>query len=322
MVGDDAAELRQRLVADWWAARDLDGAVMIAERRVHVDDLNGRAHALMRASGRARRRGGHRRRRRVLGGRSRRRAPQRPSARRRQRRPRRRRRRRSGAGADRARAPGRPGLASSRLPGAPDPPRPPGAHARLRDHRPPRTGHDLPRDVHPRDRSALARGRLRRAQPRPREQPSLRAAPAAAEREEYAPATRGDETRGPRLSTGSNARAQTLATDTSRRPPTSCEVAQQHRGSSGTLRSCAPSGAGSSRSDLPGTAPELGASMSRRSPTRTARAEGRARRRPARRPAGGAPRAAPPGARRSRPAAREPERPFVRERDLGIDLGR
>jgi conjugative relaxase-like TrwC/TraI family protein len=51
VVGDDADALRQRLVADWWAARDLDGAVMIAERRVHVDDLNGRAHALMGAAG-------------------------------------------------------------------------------------------------------------------------------------------------------------------------------------------------------------------------------------------------------------------------------
>ena len=51
VVGDDAAELRGRLVADWWAARDVDGALMIAERRVHVDDLNGRAHALMRAAG-------------------------------------------------------------------------------------------------------------------------------------------------------------------------------------------------------------------------------------------------------------------------------
>ncbi len=51
VLGDDAAELRQRLVADWWASRDISGALMIAERRVHVDDLNGRAHALMRASG-------------------------------------------------------------------------------------------------------------------------------------------------------------------------------------------------------------------------------------------------------------------------------
>ena len=51
VVGEDADALRQRLVADWWAARDLDGAVMIAHRRVDVADLNGRAHALMRAAG-------------------------------------------------------------------------------------------------------------------------------------------------------------------------------------------------------------------------------------------------------------------------------
>ncbi len=51
VLGDDAAELRQRLVTDWWATRDVSGALMIAERRVHVDDLNGCAHALMRASG-------------------------------------------------------------------------------------------------------------------------------------------------------------------------------------------------------------------------------------------------------------------------------
>jgi conjugative relaxase-like TrwC/TraI family protein len=51
VLGDDAAELCQRLVADWWASRDISGALMIAERRVHVDDLNGRAHALMRACG-------------------------------------------------------------------------------------------------------------------------------------------------------------------------------------------------------------------------------------------------------------------------------
>ncbi len=46
-------ELRRRLVADWWAARDPDGAVMIAQRRVDVDDLNGRAHALMRPPARS-----------------------------------------------------------------------------------------------------------------------------------------------------------------------------------------------------------------------------------------------------------------------------
>jgi ATP-dependent exoDNAse (exonuclease V) alpha subunit len=51
VVGEDADELRHRLVADWWAMRDPDGAVMIAHRRVDVADLNGRAHALMRAAG-------------------------------------------------------------------------------------------------------------------------------------------------------------------------------------------------------------------------------------------------------------------------------
>jgi len=51
VVGENAAELRRRLVDDWWTARDPDGAVMIAQRRIDVDDLNGRAHALMRAAG-------------------------------------------------------------------------------------------------------------------------------------------------------------------------------------------------------------------------------------------------------------------------------
>ena len=50
-VGEDAAELRQRLVADWWAQRDPGGSLMIAQRRVDVADLNGRAHALMRSAG-------------------------------------------------------------------------------------------------------------------------------------------------------------------------------------------------------------------------------------------------------------------------------
>ena len=43
--------MRRRLVADWWRAGDPDGAVMIAHRRRDVADLNGRAHALMRAAG-------------------------------------------------------------------------------------------------------------------------------------------------------------------------------------------------------------------------------------------------------------------------------
>jgi len=51
VVGEDADAVRQRLVADWWAARDPDESVMIAHRRVDVADLNGRARALMRAAG-------------------------------------------------------------------------------------------------------------------------------------------------------------------------------------------------------------------------------------------------------------------------------
>lgn len=50
-LGADAGELRQRMVADWWAQRDPDRSLMIAQRRVDVADLNGRAHALMRAAG-------------------------------------------------------------------------------------------------------------------------------------------------------------------------------------------------------------------------------------------------------------------------------
>jgi ATP-dependent exoDNAse (exonuclease V) alpha subunit len=44
--------VRHRLVADWWAAGDPENALMIAFRRVDVAELNGRARALMRASGR------------------------------------------------------------------------------------------------------------------------------------------------------------------------------------------------------------------------------------------------------------------------------
>ena len=51
MSGGDAARVRQRLVADWWSAGEPDGSLMIAHRRVDVADLNGRAHALMRAAG-------------------------------------------------------------------------------------------------------------------------------------------------------------------------------------------------------------------------------------------------------------------------------
>ena len=50
--GEDVDDVRRRLVADWWSAGDPDEALMIAFRRVDVADLNGRARALMRASGR------------------------------------------------------------------------------------------------------------------------------------------------------------------------------------------------------------------------------------------------------------------------------
>ena len=51
VVGEHADEVRRHLVADWWASRDADGALMIAFRRADVADLNGRARALVRASG-------------------------------------------------------------------------------------------------------------------------------------------------------------------------------------------------------------------------------------------------------------------------------
>jgi hypothetical protein len=52
MTGETVDAVRGRLVADWWAGRDPDLAVMIAFRRADVADLNGRARALMRARGR------------------------------------------------------------------------------------------------------------------------------------------------------------------------------------------------------------------------------------------------------------------------------
>jgi ATP-dependent exoDNAse (exonuclease V) alpha subunit len=51
VVNQDANEVRRQLVADWWRAGEPDSAVMIAHRRRDVVDLNGRAHALMRAAG-------------------------------------------------------------------------------------------------------------------------------------------------------------------------------------------------------------------------------------------------------------------------------
>jgi ATP-dependent exoDNAse (exonuclease V) alpha subunit len=38
------------LVADWWQAGDPEGSIMLAQRRTDVADLNGRAHALLRAA--------------------------------------------------------------------------------------------------------------------------------------------------------------------------------------------------------------------------------------------------------------------------------
>jgi conjugative relaxase-like TrwC/TraI family protein len=50
---DCAGEVRQRMVADWWQARERgEQAMMIALRREDVRDLNGRARALMTAAGR------------------------------------------------------------------------------------------------------------------------------------------------------------------------------------------------------------------------------------------------------------------------------
>ena len=46
-----AEEARARLIADWWAAGDPDGAVMIARRRDDVYDLNSRAREHMLAAG-------------------------------------------------------------------------------------------------------------------------------------------------------------------------------------------------------------------------------------------------------------------------------
>ncbi len=120
VVGDGPTRCAAALVADWWASGDPAGSVMIAQRRVDVADLNGRAHALMRAAG-------------ALGEqelvvgdvafapwRSGARAAQRPPARRGQRRPRRRHRRGPGAGTDRRRPRWPAGLAAARVPRAAD----------------------------------------------------------------------------------------------------------------------------------------------------------------------------------------------------------
>jgi ATP-dependent exoDNAse (exonuclease V) alpha subunit len=50
VASESADDVRRNLVADWWTARDGE-SLMIAFRRVDVADLNGRARALMRATG-------------------------------------------------------------------------------------------------------------------------------------------------------------------------------------------------------------------------------------------------------------------------------
>ena len=172
-VAEDATGVRGALVADWWRAGDVDGALMLAQRRIDVADLNGRAHALRRAAGQLGpdelpvggvgiaagdwvmlRRNDKR-------------------ARRRQRRPRRgrrgRRRRRQPGG--RHRRPAR--RARSRVPLAGDAAGRRVADLRLRDDRAPRPGHDVPADVRAGLRRAVARGRLRGAESRQGGQPPL-----------------------------------------------------------------------------------------------------------------------------------------------------
>jgi conjugative relaxase-like TrwC/TraI family protein len=51
-VGRDSHEVVSRLLADWHAAGDPDGCLMIAHFRADVRELNGRARAVMRATGR------------------------------------------------------------------------------------------------------------------------------------------------------------------------------------------------------------------------------------------------------------------------------
>jgi ATP-dependent exoDNAse (exonuclease V) alpha subunit len=55
LVADDAAQAKERLLADWWRAAaegDLQGSVMLAHRRGDVRDLNEGARALLQESGR------------------------------------------------------------------------------------------------------------------------------------------------------------------------------------------------------------------------------------------------------------------------------
>lgn len=53
VIAKSSEETRRQLVADWWATRDQrEPAVMLAARRSDVDDLNGRARALMDVAGR------------------------------------------------------------------------------------------------------------------------------------------------------------------------------------------------------------------------------------------------------------------------------
>ncbi len=50
-IADTGADAREKLVQDWYAARDTRDSVMIAPRRSDVADLNRRARSLLRASG-------------------------------------------------------------------------------------------------------------------------------------------------------------------------------------------------------------------------------------------------------------------------------
>ena len=51
LVDDTPERSRERLVEDWWAAGDPSRAVMLAQRRDDVADLNARARERMRAAG-------------------------------------------------------------------------------------------------------------------------------------------------------------------------------------------------------------------------------------------------------------------------------
>ena len=320
VVGEDADALRQRLVADWWAARDLDGAVMIAERRVHVDDLNGRAHALMRAAG-------------ALGAEEvtvagasfsvgdrvvvRRNDPALGVV-------------NGDRGAVVAVDPAR-GRIDLALPG--------GQVSLPRDYLERPTRHGRPALEHGYAITAhLAQGMTCRrtfilatdsltreagyvALSRGKESNRIYAiAPAATERDEFAPATRERRDARAVLVQGlQRSNAQTLATDAT--VASMIEVTQQHRALEGTLSQLRAERRRLERERpawyRPGARSQHVAALADVD-VRVRKVE--ARRRRARRPAGGAARSGRRDAASAR--QREPERPFTRERDLGIDLGR